>query len=153
MARAHVTCHTPSTLYLMDLPLSPAKESSRECEPGAYDTRQMLDQAAATIIFHCISSFRASPVARFLGMSEQVPGHARSAQSWEALCQEHEPPLSPCTSMSAIELWRFYTAKAEERSDISMYLLNMQTPRLRLVNADHHLRDDEHFNNPHHIAT
>ena len=134
--------HLLSINDLDKYPLSLVKKPSRQCEPDEYDRWRMLDQAAADIIIDNISS----------GQFGLVPGlfcttgrRLTSAQIWEGLSQQYEPPLSLCTSI--IELRRLYTARAEERSDIAKYLLDMETLRFRLLTADHHLRDDYYFNN------
>ena len=132
--------HLLSINDLDKYPLSLVKKPSRRDE---YNTWRMLDEAAADIIIDNISSSQFGLVPGLFCMTEQK--RPTSAQIWEGLCQQHEPPVSLYTS--AIELRRLYTARADERSDIAKYLLDMQTLRFRLLTADHHLRDDEFFNN------
>lgn len=131
--------HLLSINDLDKYPLSLVKKPSR---PDENDTWHMLDQAAAHIIIDNVSSSQFGLVPGLFWTDGQRP--LSSAQIWEGLCQQYEPPVSPRTSV--IELRRLYTARADEQSDISKYLLDMQALRFRLLTADHHLRDDEYFN-------
>lgn len=132
--------HLLSINDLHKYPLSLVKKPSRRREPDEYATWEALDQSAFSIIFNNISSSQCHRIPGILGTELLT-----SAQIWESLCQVHEPPLSLCTS--TMELRRLYITRAGEHSDMAKHLVDMQTLRLRLSDVDHHLRDDEFFNN------